>query len=51
MDSAAGLRVLCYLIGRIASLVEPIVSTIFKNLDYRRFWGKRPYQKIWGRHP
>ena len=45
MDSVTSLWVLCYLVGRIVSLVEPVVSTIFKFFYYERYVQKGPYRR------
>ena len=36
MDEATSLGVLCYLTGRIASLVEPVVNTLL-NFGHKRY--------------
>ena len=38
MDLVTSLRVLCYLTGRIASLVEPVVNTLL-NFGHKRYMG------------
>ena len=45
MDEVTSLGVLCYLAGRMASLVELVVRTIFKILDYERYVGEEPYRR------
>ena len=37
MDSTPGLWVLCYLAGRITSLVDPVVNTCFVPCDLKWF--------------
>ena len=35
MDSTPGLQVLCYLVGRITSLVKPVLNTSFVPCDLK----------------